>query len=202
MEPQLLAAIEILAAATGAPEVFVDHQPAGVSISLSHRDRVAACALAPSGGVVGCDLELVEPRSAAFVSDYFTADEQQSIVQASAEQRDRLATVLWSAKESALKALQVGLRVDTRAVTASIVADPCNAIETEDSRAADEWYPLRARYEQSQEFAGWWRLIGRLVRTVVSVPSADPPTLLATSQPTGAIANGLSSVRSSEFRAR
>ena len=38
--------IEILAGSSSAAEAYVGHQPASVSISLSHRDGVAACAIA------------------------------------------------------------------------------------------------------------------------------------------------------------
>ena len=38
--------IEILAGSSSASEAYVGHQPASVSISLSHRDGVAACAIA------------------------------------------------------------------------------------------------------------------------------------------------------------
>ena len=41
--------IEIRAAASGAPEVFFDNQPAAVTISLSHRAGIAACADAKAG---------------------------------------------------------------------------------------------------------------------------------------------------------
>ena len=56
--PQTLADIEIRPAPSGAPEVFVANKPAAVTISLSHRGGVAACAVAPSGMELGCDLEM------------------------------------------------------------------------------------------------------------------------------------------------
>src|ERR1700729_2108316 len=68
-----LASIEIRPAASGAPEVFLGNEPANLAISISHRDGVAACAVGESGAMLGCDLEIVEPRSEAFVADYFTA---------------------------------------------------------------------------------------------------------------------------------
>ena len=191
-DPQQLTAIEIRPAATGAPEVFLDQQAAEISISLSHRDGTAACSVVPANAVVGCDLELIEPRSEAFVNDYFTVGEQECIAQSSPEQRDRLATILWSAKESVLKALRTGLRVDTRAVSASIEAGSYHPIESDgtDFGVKGEWYPLSVRYEESQVFAGWWQCIDRLARTVVSEPSARPPIALANSQPCGAKRKG------------
>src|SRR5579864_1651730 len=111
--------IEIRPAQSGAPEIFFANQPAPVTISLSHRDGIAACAVAISGVDIGCDLESVEPRSDAFVGDYFTIEEQALVARASAVNRPRLLALLWSAKESALKALHEGLRLDTRSVTVS-----------------------------------------------------------------------------------
>ena len=165
LAPEALASIEIRPAASGAPEVFLNDQPAEVSISLSHSDGTAACAVAPAGAVTGCDLERIEPRSEAFIADYFTAEEQAMIAQAAPAERDRLVTVLWSAKESALKALRTGLRLDTRRVSVWL-ASP--------SQGSESWSALTVRYAD-QLFQGWWRSSGGLARTMVSVPAAGPP---------------------------
>ena len=119
--PHVFRKMEIRAAPSGAPEAFFDSQPAAVTISLSHRAGIAVCAVAMSGVKMGCDLEIVEPRSDAFVADYFTLEEQALIAHASAADRHRLLALLWSGKESALKALHEGLRLDTR----SVVVIPC-----------------------------------------------------------------------------
>jgi len=112
-----LAHIEICPAPTGAPEA---DQPAGVTISLSHREGTALCAIAAPDAQLGCDLERVEPRSEAFVADYFTDEEQALIAGLPATDRPQLLALLWSAKESVLKALHEGLRRDTRSVTVSL----------------------------------------------------------------------------------
>jgi 4'-phosphopantetheinyl transferase len=175
-----LAAIEIRSAPTGAPEVFLDDQSGKVAISLSHRDGRAACTVVPSGGVVGCDLEVVEPRSETFILDYFTTDEREFIAQSVPERRDHLVTVLWSAKESALKALCTGLRVDTRTVSASMIAGSYgDGTDLPPSAAAKEWHPLSVRHAENEVFTGWWQCIGKLARTVVSVPPSNPPTPLS-----------------------
>ena len=118
-DSQVLASIEIRPASTGAPEAYFGNQPAAATISLSHRAGVAACAITMPGVELGCDLETVEPRSDAFVADYFTTAEQSFIAQASVADRPRVLAMLWSAKESALKALHEGLRLDTRSVSVS-----------------------------------------------------------------------------------
>ena len=93
-----------------------------VTISISHRNGIAICAVAVGIVKLGCDLEIIEARSDAFIADYFTAEEQELIAQGRQEDRLLLVSLLWSAKESALKALHVGLRADTRSVEVKDVA--------------------------------------------------------------------------------
>src|SRR4030095_9537746 len=83
------ASIEIRPAPDGAPEVLLDGKPAPVALSFGHRAAHAACA------------------------DSFTAAERDQVENASPEDRPLLANLLWSAKESVLKALRTGLRADT-----------------------------------------------------------------------------------------
>src|SRR6185436_11614534 len=93
--------IEILAAADGAPEAWLDGARAPVSVSLSHRAGRALAAVAAAPAVVGCDLELVEPRSPAFLREWLTPREQALVAQQAGAGRDRLANLLWSAREAA-----------------------------------------------------------------------------------------------------
>lgn len=188
---RVLAGIEIRSAPSGAPEAFLADEPVLFSISLSHRDRVALCAVAPCGGVLGCDLEIVEPRSGAFVADYFTADEQALVEQASEADRFGLLALLWSGKESALKALGTGLRLDTRCVIVSPVATPRSQREhaaelmKDSARAAwswseaNGWHPLRVRYCEKQTLHGWWQYTGHFLRTLVATPPPAQPIRLA-----------------------
>ncbi|MGB5364717.1 MAG: hypothetical protein WBN14_00515, partial [Polyangiales bacterium] len=73
-----LSRIQILAAEDGAPEAWIDGERADSGISISHRDRLAACVIAESTPV-GCDLEAVEPRSSRFVNDFFTERERMAV---------------------------------------------------------------------------------------------------------------------------
>ena len=172
-----LANIEIRAAASGAPEVFLLNQTSPVTISLSHRASTAMCAIALTGAGIGCDLEVIEPRSNAFIADYLTAREQALVEQTLDEERALLVTVLWSTKESALKALHVGLRLDTNCMDVSFIDGlpphtdqsqhdpplvPMGDIEP------DGWRPLQVRYSSEQVFCGWWRHENQMVRTFVS----------------------------------
>ncbi len=163
--PPAPAAVEVRAAADGAPEVLVRGRPAPLLISLSHRAGLAVCMAAPAGTALGCDLELVEPRSDAFVADYLTAPERAA-VQAAAADRPLLVALLWSAKESALKALRTGLRLDTRWV----------AVDPPAAAGPGRWCPLTVRHPATgRVFHGWWRHDAGRVLTMVAAPPPAPP---------------------------
>lgn len=180
-DPAALAKIEIRSLPSGAPEVSLISRSAQVSISLSHRSDTAICVVAPSGTRIGCDLELIEPRSDSFVADYFTINEQALISQTSREAQALLVTLLWSAKESALKAMQLGLRVSTRllevrpdTISSEIrpawrvvcpVALPNSELHCRDA-AIDVWHPLHVIASDTPAFIGCWRHTAGLVRTI------------------------------------
>jgi 4'-phosphopantetheinyl transferase len=166
--------MEIRAAASGAPEVFIGGQPAPVNISITHRDGRGACAVARCGVALGCDLELVEPRSHGFSVDYFTASEQQMIARAPGSERACLVTLLWSAKESALKALDAGLRLDTRSVVVTLADEMWHSTAVRDTT----WHSLQVVHEGNSVFHGWWQCTGGLVRTVVAFPPPSPPKII------------------------
>ena len=173
-EARALSGLEIRAAGDGAPEVFFEGQPAGVAISISHRDGRAVCVVAPQGTELGCDLEVIEPRSDAFIADYFTAEEQALVARAPASLRPRMVTLVWSAKESALKALRQGLRLDTR----------CLTVNPHQAQAGVLWNALKCHLD-GQLFTGWWSTDEKFVRTLVALycwpcasPSCCPPHFL------------------------
>jgi 4'-phosphopantetheinyl transferase len=168
-DPQVLASLEIRQAPSGAPEVFFQNKPAAATVSLSHRSGIAACAVACSSAALGCDLEIIEPRSEAFISDYFTPAEQSFVAEASGVDRIRLLTLLWSAKESALKALHVGLRIDTR----DVIVSPGDA-----AFDFDGWGPIVVRHSDHRIFCGWWQHTDGMVRTLVAAPPPNPPIRL------------------------
>lgn len=151
--------IELIAAADGAPEVFVDGKPAGLSVSISHRKGAAACVWSPDL-IVGCDVEAIEPRTQRFVEDFFTDRERASVLATTGFIRQRHVALVWSAKESALKVIRSGLRRDTRQVEVAV----------EDPAATGEgWHPLRTMlYPESRRLPGWWRQEGELVLTAVT----------------------------------
>jgi 4'-phosphopantetheinyl transferase len=114
---KLLGEVEVLPDPDGAPRAF---RRGGAALpgclSLSHRDGVGLAAW--SAAAIGCDVERIEPRSPAFVADYLTPAEQAFV--AAAAEPALAPNLLWSAKESALKALRVGLTRDTRELEVSV----------------------------------------------------------------------------------
>lgn len=161
---EALAKIQICVAPSGAPDAVVDSQlarqfaiSAARKISISHSCGRAVCAVSLSGAALGCDLEQVAPRSEAFVADYFTVEEQALVTDSSPAGRASVSTLIWSAKESALKALQAGLRLDTRSLIVSI------------NDSSGDWHPLQVRKgDDGQIFVGWWQEGNGFVRTLVS----------------------------------
>ncbi len=168
--PRVLAMIEIRATSSGAPEAIIAGLGTPLAISLSHRAGTAMCAVSDTGVVLGCDLEVVEPRSPDFVADYFTVEEQSWVARTPSAEKPEITTLLWSSKESALKALQQGLRLDTRSVTVTPMA------KTPDLYG---WSPLRIGYVDGRVFQGWWRSADGVVRTVATDSSAGSPIHLA-----------------------
>ena len=167
--PQALSRLEIRPARSGAPEAFCENKSAAVSISVSHSENRALCVVAPPAIDLGCDLELIEPRSDAFLSDYFTAQEQALVMREPVPNRPLLLTLFWSAKESALKALCEGLRLDTRSVIVAPVDLPSGL---------HDWSPLEVRCDAGKIFRGWWQNGNQMVRTVVAAPPPEPPVRL------------------------
>jgi len=94
-----LSRIAVLNAPSGAPYVLVDGAPAGVDVSISDRAGWAVCVV--DGQPIGCDLELVEPRSTGFVRSFLTDAEQAYV--AAASDRDVAANLVWSAKATSLR---------------------------------------------------------------------------------------------------
>jgi 4'-phosphopantetheinyl transferase len=162
--------LEVLSDGDGRPVANWRSRPLAEALSLSHRSSRAIAAIAAPGCAIGCDLERIEPRSAAFVADYFTATERADVENAPAGDRELVANLVWSAKESVLKLLGVGLSVDTRRVSVRMSAPVADA----------EW----SRFDATDaggghRFDGWWRRDRGFVATFCAHPAGGPPRILA-----------------------
>lgn len=180
--------IEIVPASTGQPEVTLHDQTERVTISISHRGGFALCAVALGDVELGCDLEMIESRSDAFIADYFTEREQHLIAHTSCAERPLLVSLVWSAKESALKALHVGLRADTRSVEVKELDLEAGRYGTTDSHSTEDdlpselldifetnWRALQVQCADRTDFCGWWQYSKNIVRTIVATPPPAPP---------------------------
>jgi 4'-phosphopantetheinyl transferase len=169
-----LARIEILNRLTGAPYVQIDGERAALDISLTDRAGWAVALVGSEGsmaaGTLGVDLEIVEPRSAGFLSDFLTPAEQEYVgTHADETDRHAAANLIWSAKEAALKVLRVGLRADTRTVEVSL----------DDKPDPDGWRSLAVRHVDGQLFPGWWRRDTAFLLTMATLTPTPPPERLA-----------------------
>ncbi len=93
----------------------------GVHISISHRESLAVAAIADQSrwDGIGIDLEVIEPKEPAMWEQFFTIGEQELALRMAREREVEESTYfshLWAIKEAVLKALGLGLRVDSRQV--------------------------------------------------------------------------------------
>ncbi len=148
-------------------------------LSISHRGNYSLCAAVQDDRRLGADIEHIELQSDTFVADYLTAEERDLVAHAPAANPDRAVMAIWSGKEAALKALHLGLSVDTRAVTC--LFDP-------DFEAAPDW--KRFKVCCNMEFlptapalVGWWRTFHDYVLTLVAETRAGEAGIEPDSQP-------------------
>ena len=162
-EPNLKAlpaeAITIANRPGGAPEVQVDGKviPGHLTISHSRDHTLAAWTCAQVTGI-GADIEFIEPRAEVFVEDYFTTTENKYLQQFTNVKYDQLVTLIWSAKEAALKALGIGLGMDTRQVEVLV----SNAV------VAYEWesFSINTEMMKKKTWRGFWRRFGEFIITI------------------------------------
>ena len=171
-DPSTLARVEILNRLTGAPYVQIDGERAALDISLTDRAGWGVALIGSEGsmaaGTLGVDLEIVEPRTRGFVSDFLTPPEQEYVAARGAgDGWDAAANLIWSAKESALKVLQTGLRRPTRSVEVTLHEE-----------TAGEWTALTVRAIEGPAFPGWWRRDAVFLLTIAALEETPPPTLL------------------------
>jgi 4'-phosphopantetheinyl transferase len=155
--------VEILAADDGAPEAWVGGERAAISLSLSHRAGRGLAVVGPPAWAIGCDLEVVEPRSDAFVREWLAEPERAFVAAGDAAQR---ANLVWTGKEAAAKVRREGLRLDVRRTVVS----------PHDGGA--DWSALEVAAETGLVLRGWWRSEPGWVMAIASDPDAGPPRAL------------------------
>jgi 4'-phosphopantetheinyl transferase len=161
--------IEVLAAGDGAPEAWVDGARLPVSLSLSHRAGRALVVVAAHPAAVGCDLELIEPRSDAFVREWLAPSEQALLASRGASERARVANLLWTAKEAAAKVRREGLRLDVRRAEVLL-----------DAAGGGDWHRFAVRWPDGAPVtSGWWRSEPGWVLTIAGGPALQPPSRLS-----------------------
>jgi 4'-phosphopantetheinyl transferase len=158
--------IEVLAASDGVPEALIGGTRAPVRLSLSHRAGRALAAVGDGPGTLGCDLEAIEARSAAFVREWLRPTERDLMVGADARLRDLAANLIWSAKEAASKARREGLRLNVRRATVEV---------SQPLRALGSWERLRVTWGEDAVEHGWWRAEPGWVMVIVSDAADEPP---------------------------
>ena len=159
---------EILSAPDGSPVPTLDGQRCRVQLSLSHSNGRALATVANGTSGLGCDIESVEPRTASFLETFFTASERALVAGVDASYRDLLVTMIWSAKESVLKALRTGLRADTYSVE---VLDAGDLSES-------GWRTARVFTADTTEFCCHWRVDSGFVVTIATRDATEKPTRL------------------------
>jgi phosphopantetheinyl transferase (holo-ACP synthase) len=187
-------AIEIASASSGmpyarlAPEAgqgggFAPGERLPISVSISHTAGHALCAATCFGRAdgapprwIGIDLGLVEPRSQEFLGTFFTEEERRFVGDAPPSERDLRANVVWCAKEAVLKALGLGLSVDTLGLSCIPEAGLADPAEWPTAPADGAWRPFVATcgpalLGRGGTIRGIWRAFPGFVGALAS---ADP----------------------------
>jgi 4'-phosphopantetheinyl transferase len=162
----------------GAPRVIVDSSPnlqsaiCNLQLSISHCNGNAFCAISDRTYLaLGADIERVAPRAPEFAADYFTPRELAQVAASPANERDAIVTLIWSAKEAGLKALRLGLTVDTRRISIEL---------GQRYGAAPAWSPLAVhstlpRAESVGGIHGWWWRVGEYALTLALLRKGHSP---------------------------
>ncbi|MFN3201150.1 MAG: SDR family NAD(P)-dependent oxidoreductase [Bradymonadia bacterium] len=153
-------------------------RPPALTISHSSGTALAVLALSPNLRP-GVDIERVQPRSEAFIADYFT-EAEAALEIPGAISRDERITALWALKEAVTKALGTGLAVSTSDITIESIT-PTREGNTLEGQAqiSLKGDALRA-YDalEGQALTATVTLVGAFARALVCLTSElplDPP---------------------------
>ncbi|HNB54068.1 MAG TPA: 4'-phosphopantetheinyl transferase superfamily protein, partial [Anaerolineales bacterium] len=108
-----------------------------------------------------------------FVGDYFVGEEIALVDAVPRVSRERVVTAIWSAKESALKAIRVGLLADTFAVKCLPQGDGLTNVKHQD------WSPVLIEWDLSKlkraapPLTGWWRVWKDFILTIAVIQTGE-----------------------------
>jgi len=146
---------------SGAPFVIWKDQRLEGSLSISHRSDCAIAAFCFDPELsIGIDLEEIEAKSRGFVEDYFTESEARMVLALPIEEQALAASLLWSCREAIVKALQIGLRLDTRQIAFNLPSLKSN----------EDWQPieiLECPSEAKNLKLFWRKLNGALITLAI-----------------------------------
>ena len=156
---QPMTAWQVLPAASGAPALLLHGERQDIGLSLSHSEKRAFCVMSTHQGALGCDIEAIEDRGPTFEETYFTANERDRLDRSPESRRPLLASLVWSAKESALKILGLGLRADTRRIE----------VDVPEIGPPESWAPLSVNdIQATRRFEGWWGAHDGMVQSILA----------------------------------
>ncbi len=152
--------------ANGVPycQPALDNCQWSISVSHSHGRAFVAVIEKPHASL-GADMEYIQAHPASFAGAYFTEPEVALGRDLVGAKRAMWETAVWSAKEAVLKALHLGLSVDTRAISCLIT--PVDSLP-------QTWLPFTIRCDParlpqpSPPLTGWWRGEDGFVLTLVT----------------------------------
>jgi phosphopantetheine--protein transferase-like protein len=146
---------------TGQPYIYITGQGRlEGKFSLSHSNGYVFCGYSLSKELMfGLDLEKIEARSLEFVQDYFSSKEIERYQVLDGKDKDEYTTMVWSAKESVLKTLGLGLSIDTRKV---------EIIPLEDSSRLTGWNSCSVKLENIMNLTMnvYWQNVDGFIRTI------------------------------------
>ena len=135
--------------------------------SLSHSHGAVFCGYCSAPDLdFGIDLEKIEERKLEFIMDYFTRNEIGNYQRCTPIQKNEFSTLIWSAKEAALKTIGKGLALDTRKVEVTP-----RKVES----LIEGWGMCDVRISEGSEkmYLVLWQEKGGFIRTI-SIPVGEP----------------------------
>ncbi len=138
--------IEITKESSGRPTFVLKNHPeidtSAFCLSISHTDQFVVVEII-KGGLVGVDIETIRKFPIPVYENFLTPSEKKWIESMPENDRDTYTTLVWSFKESYLKALGVGLRVHPSKVELKHLENGNFKLQTEKENVGiNLWYKI------------------------------------------------------------